>query len=436
MAIRPLHDRLARFEFLGSAQFVTALSTVIVGAAASSFALERLIGWPGLVGVLSVLVVLAAVSAFMRRHALDWQGILPISLLAYVSWCVISVLWSEYHWATITSSLYQLAFTALAVYIALTRDMIQIVRIFGTVLRALLAVSLVLEVFSGILIDSPLRLLGIRGFLAELGPIQGISGDAARFGILAIIAGITFAVEWRTKSVRRSISVTSLAVAGLLVLLTRSNVDMTITAGVVVVALVLIGIRRVRKELRQTISWIVLAAGVVVAGMGVVFRSTILHAFQGSDQLLNRSALWHEVLTFATASTNLNGFGWIGRWRTNVAPYYLFDVRGPFASAYNALLDVWLQVGLVGLVLLLVLLGLALTRSWLLAVRQVSIVYLWPALIVVALAATSLTESAILVEFCWLTLVICVVKSANKLSWRVAFESINPRTTPPELRER
>lgn len=436
MNARPLHDRLARFEFLGSAQFVNALSTMIVATAASSFALERLIGWAGVVGVLSALVVLAAASAFMRRHALDWQGILPISLLAYVSWCVVSVLWSEYHWATITSLLYQLTFTMLAVYIALTRDMIQIVRIFGTVLRALLGVSIVLEVLSGILIDTPIRLLGIRGALAELGPIQGISGDAARFGILAIIAGVTFAIEWRTRSVRRAVSLTSMISAGVLVLLTHSNVDMTITGGVVVAAFILVGIRHVRAELRQTISWIVLAAGVVVIALGFVFRSTILQAFQGSDQLINRSTLWHEVLTYATATTNLNGFGWIGRWRTNVVPYYLFDVRGPFASAYNALLDVWLQIGLVGLVLFLVLIGLALTRSWLLAVRQVSIVYLWPALIVLALIASALTESAILVEFGWLTLVICVVKSANKLSWRVAFESINPRTTAPELPRR
>ncbi|HEY0250540.1 MAG TPA: hypothetical protein VGC41_03395 [Kofleriaceae bacterium] len=433
---QPSHDRLARFEFLGSAQFVHALSTVIVGTAAASFTLERLVGWAGLIGILAALVAFATASAFMRRHALDWQGILPMSLLAYVSWCAVSVLWSEYHWATLTSVLYQLAFTALAVYIALTRDMIQIVRIFGTVLRALLGVSLELEVFSGIIIDTPIRVLGIRGQLADLGPIQGISGDAARFGILAIVAGITFAIEWRTKSVRRAVSLTSLIAAGALVLLTHSNVDMTITGGVIVVAAVLIGIRRVRKELRQAISWIVLAVGVVVAGLGVVFRSTILEAFQGSDQLVNRSALWHEVLTYATATTNLNGFGWIGRWRTTIAPFYLFDVRGPFASAYNALLDVWLQVGVVGLVLFLVLTGLAVTRSWLLAVRQVSIVYLWPALVVLALIASALTESAILVEFCWLTLVICVVKSANKLSWRVAFESINPRVTAPELPDR
>ena len=78
---------------------------------------------------------------------------------------------------------------------------------------------------------------------------------------------------------------------------------------------------------------------------------------------------------------------------------------------------------------------LALVRSWLLAVRQPSVVYLWPVLTLVALIGTAFTESAILVDFCWLTIVICVVKSANKLSWRTAFERMAP-PLQPDLRER
>jgi hypothetical protein len=63
------------------------------------------------------------------------------------------------------------------------------------------------------------------------------------------------------------------------------------------------------------------------------------------------------------------------------------------------------------------------------------VVYLWPALTLVALIGTAFTESALLIDFCWLTLVICVVKSANKLSWRTAFERLRP-PMQPDLRER
>ncbi|MFC5858922.1 hypothetical protein [Agromyces flavus] len=57
------------------------------------------------------------------------------------------------------------------------RDTIQIVRAFGDVFRVLLAVSLALEVLSGVLLDLPIAFLGIQGDIASLGPIQGIFGS-------------------------------------------------------------------------------------------------------------------------------------------------------------------------------------------------------------------------------------------------------------------
>jgi hypothetical protein len=65
-------------------------------------------------------------------------------------------------------------------------------------------------------------------------------------------------------------------------------------------------------------------------------------------------------------------------------------------------------------------LGLAFIRSWLLASRQRSFVYAWPALMLVVLIVASLAESMILVEFGWLTFVVCCVKAARELSWRRA----------------
>lgn len=429
--------RLARFEFLGTPRFVNALTTAIVGVAASTYGLEHLVGWPGIVGILAVLVVLAAASAFMRRSTLDWHGILPISLIAFVGWCTISVLWSEYHWATFSSVLYQLAFASLAVYIALTRDMIQIVRVFGNVLRALLGASVFFEVVSGIIIDSPLPFFNMSGDLVEGGPIQGIAGDPARLGILTLIAGITFAVELLTRSVRRVTSIVSLAGAIVLILLTHSNVVMLAAFAVIVAALLLSGVRHTKPIVRLPIIWGIVALGVIAVGVVAVFRSQVIDALSSSDQVSNRIGLWRQLLRFLADNNGVEGWGWVGRWRLDLTIFSVFPQvqDSPYPSAFNAFFDVWFQVGLVGLGFFLGLVGLAVVRSWLLAVRQPSIVYLWPALVLVALVSTAFTESAIIVEFCWLALVICVVKSANKLSWRVAFERI--RTAPqPEFRER
>jgi hypothetical protein len=414
---------------------VQAITTVSIGTAALSFTLQQLIGWPGLLGILTALVVLAGTALFARRQQVDWDGILPISLLAFVGWSTVSVLWSYYQWATLSSVLYQLAFAGLGVFVALTRDMIQIVRAFGDVLRWVLGGSLVVEVLSGVMLDTPIRLLNVRGDILDGGPIQGLAGDSARLGILCLIAGITFCVELLTRSVPLPVSIVSITASVVILLLTQSNVVMAAGFAVVVAALVLTAVRHAPDVVKLPLTWALIALGTIGAGFAVLFRGRILDTFATSDQIANRRSLWELVFQYGAAEHGLAGWGWIGHWRLELVPYSNFySVRGnDFASAFNAYLDVFFQLGMVGVVAFVVLLCLVLARSWLLAVRQRTVVYLWSALVVVGLIATSITESAVLVEFSWMTLVICVVKCADKLSWRRAFERMRPRVTGPDL---
>jgi hypothetical protein len=76
----------------------------------------------------------------------------------------------------------------------------------------------------------------------------------------------------------------------------------------------------------------------------------------------------------------------------------------------------------VGLAIFVGFLGLTFVRSWLLASRRRSIVFAWPALVLVALILSGLAESIFLVEFGWFAVVVCSVKAARELSWRIAFD--------------
>ena len=131
---------------LGSAHAAAALSLTIFGVAFATPLIRSLLGWNGLVGVLIALVPLAVLVIVARWDTIEWHGLLPISILTFVGWCLLSTFWTDHQWVTLESSLYQIAFAFLGLTVALTRDMIQIVRIFGNVLRALLGASLVLEV--------------------------------------------------------------------------------------------------------------------------------------------------------------------------------------------------------------------------------------------------------------------------------------------------
>jgi hypothetical protein len=74
----------------------------------------------------------------------------------------------------------------------------------------------------------------------------------------------------------------------------------------------------------------------------------------------------------------------------------------------------------------------ALVRAWLLASSRRSPVYLWPALMLVVIAVTSVTESFALVEGGWMLLVVCAVKAARDMSWRDALSRPAPAAPASE----
>ena len=123
----------------------------------------------------------------------------------------------------------------------------------------------------------------------------------------------------------------------------------------------------------------------------------------------------------------LEGWGWAGIWPQNATPYGWLDfTTGRLQnSGLNAYLDVYFQVGVIGFLAFSALVILALVRSWLLASNKRSLVYVWPALVLVVLLLSSAAESTVLVEFGWLLLCICAVKASQGMSWRsaLAFKS-------------
>jgi len=404
-------------NFFASPRLSSALTLVIVATELASVLLRDVIGWPGALAVLGGLVVLASLSLLAQRHMIEWNGLLPISLMVFVGWAAISVFWSQYQWATVGSILYLGAVTLLGIYVALVRDTIQIARAFGDVLRAALLLSLALEIFSGVLIDTPLPFLGVAGNLADLGPIQGIFGGRNHLGVIALIAMVTFGLELRTKSVRRGTAIASLVLAAALLLLSRSPVGIGTLVIVLLAAIALYGIRRLKPQHKRIGQIVLLVVALLAAIFAWAYRTPVINAFAASSELTKRLRLWQQVRLLNPAH-ELEGWGWIGQWRRSIPPYSSI-VDAP-TSALNAYLDVWLQVGLIGLLLFVGLLGLAFIRSWLLASRQRSVVYAWPALVLVVLIISSLAESSILVEFGWLTFVVCSVKAARELSWRRA----------------
>lgn len=401
-------------EVFASPQAARALTLAIIGTLVLANAIHNIVGWPGFFAILGGELALAITALVVTWSTIEWRGLLPLSLLVFVGWCALSLLWSDYQWATIGGVLYLVIVAFLAVYVGLSRDLIQVIRAFGDVFRFALTASLVLEVFSGLLIDSPIKFLGIQGNLASGGPIQGLMGSRNLLALIALIAVVTFFVELITKSATRQLAIFSLALGGLCILFTRSPVAFGTLLILVLAALCLLGMRAAKPASRRVLQIALLAAIGIGLITAFVFRSPIIRLLNAESEFETRYLLWQQILVVSSARP-VEGYGFIGSWRRELAPFVSFNGH---SSALNAFLDSWLQVGIVGLALLLALLALALVRSWLLGSSKPSVVYIWPALVLIVLVVVSAAESTVLTGIGWFALVICTLKASQELSWR------------------
>ncbi len=418
----PSPDPHPLVELLASARMAQSLATIGVGLAALVFPVQHLIGWAGYIAATLGLLALMAGSFIARRENLEWRGILPISLLVFLLWTTCSVIWSGYQWATVGGLAYLFAFTLIGLYIALSRDTIQIVRAFGDALRVVLIASLALEIFAGVIIDTPIPVLGVKGGIALLQPIAGLESSRNQLGLVALVGAITFAAEHRTRSAPRGVTIPSMVVAGLCIVLTFSPVVAGSAVVVGIAAALIYGIRRVPTERRQAVQFVFLGAAIVALALAWVFRGAIVGLFNAGGVLDFRLRLWQQIVSLVNLQgTWIQGIGWVGPWRTGIPPFdTLTTAVRPTSTALNAFVDVWFQLGVIGLVLFAGMVGLTFSRSWLLAGRRRSVVYAWPAAVMIALGITSLAESSILAEFGWMCFVICCIKASQELSWRRA----------------
>ena len=412
----------------GSARLAHALATLGIALGAAAFFLQRTLGWAGFLAAIVVALVLMLFSFVARQEEVRWRALLPVSLLVFLLWTSASLIWSSYQWATAAGLIYLFAFTLIGLFVAISRDTIQIVRAFGDVLRVTLGLSLGIEIFSGILIDAPLPFLAVHGNLGTLGPISGIEESRDQLGLIAIIGAISFATEHRTRSVPRLTSVLSLVLAGLCIVLTQSPVIAFGSVVVAVAAVAIYGVRRVRAERRQVWQFIILGLAVLAAGVLFIARGPVIRLFNASGTIDDRIDVWRQVIDLAN-QYGLQGWGWIGTWRDSIFPFSAIADASPrpVDSALNAFLDIWLQLGFIGVVIFTGMVGLAFSRSWLLAGARRSVVFAWPAASLVALIIVSLAESSILTDFGWMTFVICCTKASQELSWRSAL--LSPKAT-------
>ena len=146
----------------------------------------------------------------------------------------------------------------------------------------------------------------------------------------------------------------------------------------------------------------------------------LLRALGKSEDLTGRFDIWNSVITLA-AERPVFGWGWVSYWAPWVEPFNGLAVRKgvTYLQAHNAWLDVWLQLGILGVIVFAALVLSTLWRCWFFAVDRprtgvvddapYAASALLPLLVIAALLAQSMAESRLLIEYGWVLLVVFAV---------------------------
>ncbi len=393
----------------------------------------------GPVGAAIVVVGTGLVSGVLwivLRPRVQWRR-LPWFALAYLAWAIASLIWSQWVAATALTLLLLISTTAQAMFIGAVFTWREIVRALASALKWMLGLSLLFElwvalVWQGDILPGFVRPgPGFDGDVIELwsrdnllggGRLQGIFGNANPLAAIALLAIVVFAVRLASGAPRRVLLVAWTALAVYLFWRASSATAMLCAVAVVVVLTTILIMRTARTpgdRTRRYAAFTLLGLGAAAAFW--LTRDTVFEMLGRSSSLTGRDGIWHSVLD-RIAERPVIGWGYSTPWVPSDPSFdgWIVDHGVTVMQAHNMWLDVTLQLGLVGTLLI----GLALLafvwRSWFFAVdrprwdlvadRPYTALTLLPSLLAAMLLVQGLSESAPLLNWGWLVIVLLAFK--------------------------
>lgn len=352
---------------------------------------------------------------------------IPWPLIALLVLMPISIIYSNYQMFSAIASFAQYATSLFALFLAAAFSWRHLLRIFSNVVRVILAASLLFEFVAAALVRGPIAPIfknyegdtppasayyWTRAHLFDGDRIQGIVGNSNILAFIAMIGLVVFAIDYAVSATPKWLSASSFALAAAMLLLSKSAGVAFAVAAIAVAATVALIVEGKDRDLRHRIyRWVWACAG-VVSIVVLINRAEVFTFFGKTPDMTGRSTIWKLVLGLI-AERPIQGWGWISHWMPGVEPFEGLVVinKVPYYQAHNAYLDMWLQLGAIGLLLLLILVAMTFVKLWRLGVRHTNPLYLWPMLVFFGLLAQNLTESRMLLEIGWVLLVLMAVKA-------------------------
>jgi exopolysaccharide production protein ExoQ len=335
-----------------------ALATWVVANAATGDAVRNVVGYPawGVLVVLTfawVIVELALLQVRLTR--------LPASVALFAVLGVVSAAWAISPPASLLGALGLVGMVASAVFIAALPYRL-ILDIVHWTLQGLLVASLAFELFVALVLRRPLFPLWSHypsgttpefawsgGLLLQGERIQGLMGNANLLGMLALVALIVAACR-AAAGIDRLWPVWVLLPIGMLALSRSATVTFALVAVAIIASLIASWIRW-RGAAFYRIFAIVIAAGLVAIGLIIANWAHVAEFLNRDADLTGRFDIWGRVVDLALSSPVV-GVGYLGYWQPWVPPFDELGRIGEvvFLQAHSVWLDVFMQLGIVGVI--------------------------------------------------------------------------------------
>ncbi|HYJ49511.1 MAG TPA: O-antigen ligase family protein [Microbacterium sp.] len=371
---------------------------------------------------------------FAVRPPVQWRR-LPWFTVAYVVWAALSIIWSHWREATALTLLLLVITTLQGLFLGSVLTWREIVRALASALKWVMALSLAFELWVSLVVREPILpgfvprtepvdpiLYWSRDNMFEGGRIQGIMGNANLLGPVALLAIVVFAIRFAADAQRRVLLGVWIGLSAYLFYRAASATAYVSAVAVAIVLVTVLLMRRARRPGDRTRYYIAYAA--IGLGGAIAFwllREPIFTALGRSADLTGREAIWDAVLQRAVQQP-LIGWGYSTPWITGDPSFdrWIIDHGESVMQAHNMWVDVFFQLGLVGVFLLGVAYLAFIWRSWFFAVdrprwdlradRPYSPLTLLPTLVGAILLVQGLAESSPLLLWGWLLVVLLAYK--------------------------
>ena len=369
--------------------------------------------------------------------ATRWKYAVQVAARGKVLWVLVgialaSVLWSDLPGTTLRQSVALIGTTAFGVYLAARYEIGEQQRLVAWAL----AIAAVLSLAFALALPTYGASSGV-----DVPGWRGVYSQKNQLGSTMALSTLVFLFLVLTSRKRRWI-------AGACLLLSFGLVILSKSMSALVVCTVLLALFPVYSVLRWRITLAVpLLTGTWLLVGGVVFwilshAEAILGTLGRNATLTGRTGVWALVLAMIRERPWL-GYGYGGFWASGKGAYFSFALNGfEPTSAHNGFLDLWLQLGLLGVAVFVFTFLLALLRAAAWAHLSKSTESLWPLMYLTFMLLYSITESSIMNrnDIFWALYAATILSSLNRRdlsgSLGVEKQQSHRETTPSKNRTR